>query len=71
MFTTEYTASGMTCGNCERHIREEVEQIADVIDVQVNRGTGRLSVTTAGAPVSDEAVLAAVDEAGYLAVRAA
>ncbi len=71
MFTTEYAVTGMTCGNCERHIREEVEQIAGVTQIEVSRETGRLAVTTEGAPVDDAAVIAAVDEAGYQAVKSA
>lgn len=72
MSTTEYTVTGMTCGNCERHVREEVEQIADVTGVDVSHTTGRLVVTTAssGDSALDAAVLAAVDEAGYAAARA-
>ena len=69
MVTTEYTVTGMTCANCEKHIREEVEQIAGVTEIEVSRETGRLAVTTAGAAVDDAAVLAAVDEAGYAAAR--
>ena len=70
MSTTDYTVTGMTCGNCEKHVREEVEQIAGVTAIEVSAATGRLSVTTSGDPVDDAAVLAAVDEAGYTAVRA-
>ena len=66
MATSEYTVTGMTCENCERHIREEVARIPGVTDVAVSRETRRLAVT-AGAPVDDDAVLAAVDEAGYCA----
>lgn len=68
MSTSEYTVTGMTCGSCERHVREEVSQIAGVTGVEVSAATGRLSVT-ADTPVDDAAVLAAVDEAGYAAVR--
>lgn len=70
MATTTYTVTGMTCGNCERHIREEVEQIAGVTGVRVSRETGLLQVTSDGSPVDDDAVLAAVDEAGYAATPA-
>ena len=68
MSTSEYTVTGMTCGSCERHVREEVAQIAGVTGIEVSAQTGKLSVT-AGTPVDDAAVLAAVDEAGYVAVR--
>jgi len=68
MATTEYQVTGMTCGHCEMSVREEVGQIAGVDDVQVSAKTGKL-VVTAGQRVDDAAVLAAVDDAGYAAVR--
>ncbi len=58
-----YTVTGMTCGHCERSVREEVSEVAGVQDVQVSHETGRLVV--AGEGLSDEAVRAAVEEAGY------
>ena len=69
MSTTEYHVTGMTCGHCEMSVREEVGQLAGVDTIEVSAQTGRL-VVTASAPVDDAAVLAAVDEAGYSAVRA-
>lgn len=68
MTTTEYQVSGMTCGHCEMSVREEVSQIAGVDDIEVSAQSGRL-VVTATASIDDAAVLAAVDEAGYSAVR--
>jgi copper chaperone CopZ len=70
MATTEYKVTGMTCGNCERHVREEVEGVPGVTGLEVSAATGRLVVETSGGPVDDTAVIAAVDEAGYTAVRA-
>ena len=70
MSTSEFTVTGMTCGSCERHVREEVTQIAGVTGIEVSAATGKLSVT-ADTPIDDAAVLAAVDEAGYAAVRSA
>ncbi len=68
MATAEYQVSGMTCGHCELSVREEVSQIPGVGDIQVSAQTGRL-VVSSETPVDDAAVLAAVDEAGYSAVR--
>jgi copper chaperone len=68
MSTTEYQVTGMTCGHCELSVREEVSQIAGVEEVQVSARTGRLVVSSATS-LDDAAVLAAVDEAGYSAVR--
>lgn len=69
MATNEYQVTGMTCGHCEMSVREEVEQIAGVEDVRVSVKTGLLSVTAA-ADIDDAQILAAVEEAGYSAVRA-
>ncbi|UNX53338.1 heavy-metal-associated domain-containing protein [Georgenia sp. TF02-10] len=64
----EYQVTGMTCGHCEMSVREEVSQIPGVEGIDVSAKTGKL-VVTGGEPVDDAAVLAAVDEAGYSAVR--
>ena len=68
MATTEYQVTGMTCGHCEMSVRGEVSQVPGVTGVEVSVATGRL-VVTAEQPVDDAAVIAAVDEAGYAAVR--
>lgn len=69
MTTTEYTVTGMTCGNCERHVTEEVTQIDGVDSVDVSHETGRLVIRSTK-ELDDADVIAAVDEAGYEAVRA-
>ena len=68
MTTTAYQVTGMTCGHCETSVRGEVSQVPGVTGVEVSVATGRL-VVTAEQPVDDAAVIAAVDEAGYAAVR--
>ena len=70
MTRNEYQVTGMTCGHCEMSIREEVGQIAGVEDIQVSAQTGKLAVTGSDT-VDDARVLAAVEDAGYSAVRAA
>ena len=70
MAMNEYQVTGMTCGHCEMSIREEVGQVPGVEDIQVSAQTGKLTVTGSDA-VDDAQVLAAVEEAGYTAVRAA
>ncbi|MEU7133423.1 heavy-metal-associated domain-containing protein [Streptomyces sp. NPDC046261] len=68
--TTVYTVTGMTCGHCESSIAQEVSAIPGVTSVKAVAATGLVTVTSIGAP-DDEAVRAAVDEAGYeLAGRA-
>lgn len=68
MAANEYQVTGMSCGHCEMSIREEVGGIAGVEDIRISAQTGRL-VVTAGAEIDDAEVLAAVEEAGYSAVR--
>ena len=58
-----YTVEGMTCGHCELAVREEVEGLAGVESASADRADGRLVVR--GVEVDDEAVRAAVAEAGY------
>lgn len=70
MKTVEYQVTGMTCGHCEMSVREEVGEIAGVDEIQVSAETGKL-VVVAGDDVTDDDVLAAVEEAGYTAVRVA
>ncbi|KJL47376.1 Copper chaperone CopZ [Microbacterium hydrocarbonoxydans] len=69
MNTTAYDVTGMTCGHCEGSVRGEVAKIQGITGIEVSAATGRLIVTSDSA-VDDAAVLAAVDEAGYSAVRA-
>ena len=65
-----YAVTGMTCSHCENAVREEVGAIPGVVGVDVSAGDGRLTVRIAdGTTVDDRAVLDAVDEAGYSAVR--
>ena len=66
--TTTYTVTGMTCSHCEAAVSEEVAQLPGVVDIDVSSESGRL-VITSDTPLDDDAVVAAVDEAGYSAVR--
>ncbi len=71
MSTIHYTVTGMTCGHCEAAVREEVEALDGVAVVEVDREKNSLIIDVADAvEVDDAAVIAAVDEAGYVAVRA-
>jgi copper chaperone len=58
-----FVVSGMTCQHCVASVHEEVSDIAGVDAVDVDLASGRLVVT--GQDVSDDAVRAAVAEAGY------
>ena len=69
MAVSEYQVTGMTCGHCEMSVREEVGEIPGVTNIDVSAETGRL-VVTGQDDIDDAAVLAAVEGAGYAAVRA-
>lgn len=66
--TQTYTVIGMTCAHCVSAVIQEVRAIAEVTDVDVDLGTGELTVT-AKAPVKDSLVAGAVEEAGYALVE--
>lgn len=69
MNTTAYAVTGMTCGHCEGSVRSEVSKLDGVTGVEVSAASGSL-VIISDTVLDDAAVLAAVDEAGYSAVRA-
>ncbi|GAA0371294.1 heavy-metal-associated domain-containing protein [Actinoallomurus spadix] len=69
MTTTEYTVKGMTCGHCVSAVTEEVSAIEGVTDVKVDLASGVVTVSST-APVDEQAVRDAVDEAGYELVTA-
>ena len=67
MTTSTYLVNGMTCGHCVASVTEELSAINGVtaVDVDLVKG-GASSVTVmSDNPLSDDAVRAAVDEAGY------
>jgi copper ion binding protein len=62
--TNEYSVTGMTCEHCVASVREEVSEVPGVTDVDVDLASGRV-VVTSESTVDDDAVRAAVEEAGY------
>ncbi|MFJ6749868.1 heavy-metal-associated domain-containing protein [Streptomyces sp. NPDC091266] len=62
--TTTYKVTGMTCGHCEGAVKSEIAEIAGVSSVHAAAASGVVTVTSRS-PLDDEAVRAAVDEAGY------
>jgi copper chaperone CopZ len=62
--TTTYTVKGMTCVHCVQSVTEEVSAVPGVSGVDVDLGSGRVTVASEQ-PVDDSAVRAAVIEAGY------
>ncbi|MFX4290980.1 heavy-metal-associated domain-containing protein [Streptomyces bohaiensis] len=64
MSTITYQVTGMSCGHCEKAVSEELSALPGVSAVIAKADTGLVTVESSE-PLSDEAVRAAVDEAGY------
>ncbi|MET8754621.1 heavy-metal-associated domain-containing protein [Streptomyces sp. NPDC004667] len=62
--TAVYKVTGMTCGHCEGAVTAELTALAGVSSVKAVATTGEVTVVSA-APLAEEDVRAAVDEAGY------
>ncbi|ARF72609.1 heavy-metal-associated domain-containing protein [Kitasatospora albolonga] len=62
--TAVYEVKGMTCGHCEGAVSEEISALGGVTSVEAVAATGRVTVSSK-APLAEDAVRAAVDEAGY------
>jgi len=60
--TRVFRVPGISCDHCKQAIEAGVGKLSDVDRVEVD--VGRRSVTVVGG-ASDEAVRAAIDEAGY------
>jgi copper chaperone len=70
--TSTYGVSGMTCSHCVNSVTEEMSQLDGVQNVSIDLvadGVSTVTVTSAGV-LNRDAVLAAVDEAGYQLVDA-
>ncbi|MFE9441107.1 heavy-metal-associated domain-containing protein [Streptomyces sp. NPDC006602] len=62
--TAVYKVTGMSCGHCEGSVSSEISEIPGVSSVKAVASTGEVTVVSA-APLDEEAVRAAVDEAGF------
>lgn len=62
--TAVYKVSGMSCGHCEGSVSGEISEIAGVSSVKAVASTGEVTVVSTE-PLDEEAVRAAVDEAGF------
>jgi copper chaperone len=58
-----YTVAAMHCGHCERAVKAEVSAVVGVSAVVVDLETKLVTVT--GNRPDDEAIRAAISEAGY------
>ena len=62
-----YIVEGMTCDHCVNAVRTEVGGVAGISNVEVDLDTKLVQVM--GDDIDDAAVFAAVEEAGYEAVK--
>ncbi|MCO5314774.1 MAG: heavy-metal-associated domain-containing protein [Solirubrobacterales bacterium] len=62
----EYRVEGMSCSNCEAHVRKAVEALGGVSSAEADAGANLLRVSGSG--LDDSVIAAAVDDAGYEAI---
>lgn len=65
--TITYTVPDIHCGHCAASITKEVSSVQGVEAVEVDLDAK--VVTISGEPLSDAALRAAIEEAGYKAAR--
>lgn len=58
-----FSVPGMTCGHCESAVTAEVSALDGVTSVAVDLDTKQ--VTVDGTNLDQEAIIAAIDEAGF------
>ena len=70
MTATTFAVTGMTCEHCVHAVTEELTRLGGVIKVNVELvpGGASLVTVTSDAPLREETVTAALDEAGEYAL---
>jgi copper ion binding protein len=63
MSEIQFHVPGMSCGHCETAVKTEVGKVAGVSTVAVDLETK--IVTVSGDAIEHDAIVAAIDEAGY------
>ena len=67
--TKSFTVTGMTCGNCEKHVRHAAERVAGVTSVSVDRPGNRATISFDPQATTPAAIVAAIVDAGYEAAE--
>jgi copper ion binding protein len=62
--TTTFEVAGMSCQHCVDAVEREVGRLDGVAEVEVDLAAGSVTIVS-DAMLDEEAVRAAVDEAGY------
>lgn len=68
MTTLNFQVTGMHCGGCASKVRQQVEQVRGARSIEVDPAAGVLNVE-GDQSLDPAAVVAAVEQAGYEAVR--
>jgi copper chaperone CopZ len=63
MTTITYKVPDVSCSHCQAAISREVGAVAGVETVDIDLETKTVTIT--GGPLSEQALVAAIDEAGY------
>ena len=63
MSTVSFNVPGVSCGHCRSAIESEVATVSGVESVEVDLDAK--TVTVRGEPLDEQAIVAAIDEAGY------
>jgi copper chaperone len=63
MSTLTYSVPDVSCAHCKAAITSEVSTVTGVESVDVDLDTKTVTVT--GEPLDEQAIIAAIDEAGY------
>lgn len=63
MSTLTYRVPDVSCAHCQNAITSEVSTVAGVESVEVDLDAK--TVTVSGEPLDEQAIIAAIDEAGY------
>jgi copper chaperone CopZ len=58
-----YSVQGVSCGHCRSAITNEVSPLPGVESVEIDLDAKTVTVT--GEPLDEQAIIAAIDEAGY------
>lgn len=65
MIKQKYAVTGMTCSACSSHVEKSVSKLAGMEQVSVNLLTNSMQVAYDEGLCSEEAIIAAVEKAGY------
>ena len=65
MTTGQFSVTGMTCGNCVRHVEKAIQGVSGVASVTVDLDNQQATVHYDPAIATVDAMTSAVTEAGY------